>query len=806
MGKLVIFKFSEGNFQTGFSITLQIGDEYDGAAGRIVYYPSAEVTGKLPDNLELLYGYQHWQSLYRQLGLRMRLGAPSNAVTKVSLLNDCEVASQFVGDRLNAWLQSNSFRRVREKWLEQLSQTDSIRVIVQTEDPWLRRLPWHLWEMFERYPKAELALSSPSFDRVMQADTGDRVNILAILGNSQGIDISHDQAILEQLPNANIQFLVEPERETLNDYLWSDSWDVLFFAGHSSSQHNLDTAAESGCIFINPNDSLSVQQLRFALRYSVDQGLKLAIFNSCDGLGLARELADLKIPQLVVMREPIPDRIAQTFLRHFLTNFSSGKSLYLSVRQARERLQALEDQYPCATWLPVLCQNPAIAPPSWNSLSGQYPEPVNPSFPPIPTTRSPQSTPQIRSRQPLIRILSSSLMIASIILGIRYLGWLQPLELWAYDHMMRLRPAETPDDRILIVTIDDEAWQDYGASQITADGQRVSASLSFQNLNQLLTTLELQQPALIGLDILQNYDLDLTDSHQYSLANRYRSSENLIVICQSSNPEDNVVSVAAPSEIPDIYVGFNNAPLDGSKIIRRQILTMNQQELASPCQSIHSFNFRLAIQYLQNQGYITEPQFNDHDIVLGTIHLPLVRSRMGAYQGVDAGGRQMLLNYRNANTPAQVVSLRDILDGRVNRSAIEDKIVLIGVTAQAAGDYWPTPFGSDFGDDLPGIMIQAHMISQILSAVLDNRPLLWTFSHWVDSLIILGWTVTGSAIAWWICPIPRLCVVIIGNIVVIVGGSFLFFTYLGLWLPVLPSVLSLGFAFGATRAALPTIH
>ena len=90
--------------------------------------------------------------------------------------------------------------------------------------------------------------------------------------------------------------------------------------------------------------------------------MKLAIFNSCDGLGLARNLADLRIPYTIVMREPIPDIVAQHFLEYFLTVFASGESLYTSVQQARVRLQEeLESQYPCASWIPVIFQNPAAA-------------------------------------------------------------------------------------------------------------------------------------------------------------------------------------------------------------------------------------------------------------------------------------------------------------------------------------------------------------------------------------------------------------------------------------------------------------
>jgi hypothetical protein len=33
--------------------------------------------------------------------------------------------------------------------------------------------------------------------------------------------------------------------------------------------------------------------------------------------------------------------------------------VYQAVRSAREQLQGLEDRYPCASWLPVICQNPA---------------------------------------------------------------------------------------------------------------------------------------------------------------------------------------------------------------------------------------------------------------------------------------------------------------------------------------------------------------------------------------------------------------------------------------------------------------
>ena len=92
-------------------------------------------------------------------------------------------------------------------------------------------------------------------------------------------------------------------------------------------------------------------------------------------MGLAQRLDDIEIPQMIVMRELVPDKVAQKFLQDFLTNFASGKSLYSSCREARERLQGWESEYPCASWLPIICQNPAAVPPTWNDLLGKVKQP-----------------------------------------------------------------------------------------------------------------------------------------------------------------------------------------------------------------------------------------------------------------------------------------------------------------------------------------------------------------------------------------------------------------------------------------------
>lgn len=357
--KLAILTLGDGDFERGFpgvSALIWTDERLP------VRFP-----GKLPPDPEIPELYRRWKSMYDALGFSFRVSAEPNQAANVSKPQFRQLSEQ-LGERLNTWLNSDTFRPIQNKLREKFQPADELRVIIQAEGI-LRQLPWHLWDFFDTYRKAEVALSAPIGDRAEKsAPPRTRIRILAILGNSSGIDIEADRALLQNLPDAETVFLPEPQRRQVNEQLWDEQgWDILFFAGHSFSHAD----GQTGHICINrnePNSQLSVPDLKNALKKAIERGLKLAIFNSCDGLGLARQLAEEHIPQIIVMRQDVPDLVAQEFLKNFLTAFAGNKSLYASVREARERLQGLEDEYPCATWLPVICQNPAEIPPTWQQL------------------------------------------------------------------------------------------------------------------------------------------------------------------------------------------------------------------------------------------------------------------------------------------------------------------------------------------------------------------------------------------------------------------------------------------------------
>ena len=374
--KIVVISFNNGDFETGFAkVQAQIWS--DGNPLPLTF------TAELPPKLEIPQLYRAWHDKYEYLrpyyqvrGLMLRIKPKTKEPSRLSDLEFEPVKKEFqelgnqLGASLNLWLNSPSFNRIQNQLRMQLNPSSRVRLIIQAEEISMRRLPWHKWDFFNDYRTAEVAISNPEGNRIEKANSArSQIRILAILGNDKGIDVEADRKFLESLPEAETVFLVKPTRQELDKSLWDEKgWDILCFSGHSESKPDGNT----GYFMLEDKRGLpiklTIDELENALREAIRQGLQLAIFNSCDGLGLARQLADLHIPQIIVMREPVPDKVAQEFLKNFLGLFSRGKSLYVSVRKAREMLQGLEDEFPCASWLPVICQNQAEMPKTWQEF------------------------------------------------------------------------------------------------------------------------------------------------------------------------------------------------------------------------------------------------------------------------------------------------------------------------------------------------------------------------------------------------------------------------------------------------------
>jgi energy-coupling factor transporter ATP-binding protein EcfA2 len=380
MTKLVKLKIDEGNFEVGFKVTVQIGED-----GKLY---DTEFEGRLPSYPTIPNDYQGWRTNYLTLD-KSWCGPVSGKVGNkkgetIQLVQLAKESAKSFHVNFTKWLNSTNdkaFQSFKSKLYEKLeNKSTEIRVIIQTDNPLLKKLPWHEWDLFAKtYSNAEVAIGATAFDKPISPVTSNKLRILAILGNSEGIDIEKDRETLKSLeesPQVHIEFLDEPNRDEISDELWKDNWNILFFAGHSSSED------EKGYLYINnrtDDNKLTIEELKDGLREAIKRGLQLAIFNSCDGLKLAEDLADLNIPQVLFMREPVIDEVAQAFLKCFLEQFSQGESLYLAVRHARKQLSEkdFDNKFPGSSWLPVIFQNPTVIPPTWRELKG-FLKPPNP--------------------------------------------------------------------------------------------------------------------------------------------------------------------------------------------------------------------------------------------------------------------------------------------------------------------------------------------------------------------------------------------------------------------------------------------
>ncbi|WP_265270865.1 CHASE2 domain-containing protein [Nostoc sp. KVJ3] len=734
--------------------------------------------GNLPASPILLDLYRRWQLLYeliyesRYINVGLRQSQPRDEDIKIDdadVTHFSDVDFYKVCDELqkqiDIWLDAEEFRHIDRQLRMQLSRDDEIRFIIQSEDILLRKLPWHLWRFFSDYPKAEVGLSSLEFETKTQVKNHPpQVKILAVLGDSKGIDIDADRKILESFPSAKIVFLVEPKHSELDTLLWNNQgWNILYFAGHSYS----NPGEKTGYIHINKNEYLNINYLTNALKKALKNGLQIVIFNSCDGFGLAQKLEDLHIPQIIVMRERVPDKVAQEFLKHFLINFAEGQSFYLSVRQAREKLQGLESEFPAASWLPVIFQNPAETSPLWDKLRGN-----NQELKKYISCSSSQLTINYK-----ITLIVSLIVTISVTL-IRGFGILQPWEMKAFDHLMQMRSPESEDSRLLIVGADEKDIRTYGYP------------LPDAVITRLLDKLQQYQPAAIGLNIVRDSPVPINDivSHK-ALINYFQKNQNLIAVCALNNSLEQ--STAPPSQSSEIPVGFVDLFDDQDKIVRRYLLSRSENPISevSPCITKYSFGWQLAYQYL-NAKKIPVATFKD-DWKFGAFVIKHLEKSSGGYQNLDARGNQLLINYRHTLDPihiAQQVTLRDILNAdrdRFNPAWVKNRVVLIGVVAPSVKDPHQTSYG-----EMRSLYIHAHVVSQLLSTAEDHRQLLWWLPKWSETLWIFCWSLTGSIVIWRV-KISLHRGLALGICSAILYGICWSIFSLGGWIPLIPGIIAL---------------
>lgn len=337
-----------------------------------------ELTATVPYPQKLMERYDRWQQAYyyyyRALptaaaehtsALRGRPGIGGNIPVPQTELRSqlAQVGERLVGD-LHSWLESGELIDIRRQLNKRDQPQASITLFITCADMELRRLPWETWELTTEFGQGAPIRIARSPVNISVAANPPRqkrrkARALVIIGDDTGLNFKQDLEAIDRLKTLveikkigwqrgkNKTELIDQVRDAIRD---PDGWDMLFFFGHSN-----EAAYLGGEIAIAPQTPISMRDLASDLTEAKRNGLQFALFNSCKGLDIAHQLVTLGLNQVVIMREPIHNQVAQYFLLQFLTRLAQYDDVHTALQKATKALKAEKNMaYPSSYLVPSL--------------------------------------------------------------------------------------------------------------------------------------------------------------------------------------------------------------------------------------------------------------------------------------------------------------------------------------------------------------------------------------------------------------------------------------------------------------------
>ncbi len=372
------------------------------------------------------------------------------------------------------------------------------------------------------------------------------------------------------------------------------------------------------------------------------------------------------------------------------------------------------------------------------------------------------------------RVLITASAVASTVIVLRWFGFLQVWEWAAFDYFVRHRPAEPIDSRIAIVEINEADLQKYGYP------------ISDAVLAQLLQKLHALKPRAIGLDVYRDLP---TQPGNAELLKTFKTIPNLIGI--ELMPDETRFGVRPPPVLEALdRIGFNNVVIDADSKVRRTLL----YAWPGDGKSHQSFALRLALLYLEREGISPEPAtVNPKYLQLGKGVFQPFQPNDGAYVRSDSRGYQILANPRGPIGSFRTVSMSDVLSGKVPPDFVRSRVILIGSTAPSLKDFQQNSYSSGLfapPQPIPGVELQAHFLSQILSAAINGRGGINVWPEAAELLWILLWSWAGASLSWNLRSIGR-AACCLSSISLGLSASLYLAFLAGWWLPLIPPILSL---------------
>jgi adenylate cyclase len=392
----------------------------------------------------------------------------------------------------------------------------------------------------------------------------------------------------------------------------------------------------------------------------------------------------------------------------------------------------------------------------------------------------------LRKSPAAVSVLIAVLLLV-VILWFRALGVFQTLGMAAYDMFIRLNAGQEQGvPPIVLVRVTEE--------DIRARGEWPLADAT---LAEALGRMAAGGARVIGLDIYRDMPVPPGSEVLDELLLR---DDRIIAVEKIGTPGSPGVRPPAVLAASG-RIGFSDVVIDAGGVVRRGLLFLDDGDRVA-----YGFALQLALRYLRTEGVYPQPGRPDPSwLRLGTVTLPPLEANDGPYINVDAGGYQVLMDFRDGTAPFVSVSLSHLLEGAVPAGLFRDRIAILGVDAESVKDSFFIPYNISPGNQrsVPGMVVHAYLVSQLLRAGLAGEQPLKSFSQLLITLWIVMAGVLGCLGGLWLRSFLKLAIGGVAGVLIILATSYAVYIR-GWWLPPVPAGLAWFSCAGLVTAYLST--
>ncbi len=371
-------------------------------------------------------------------------------------------------------------------------------------------------------------------------------------------------------------------------------------------------------------------------------------------------------------------------------------------------------------------------------------------------------------RRRLVKALLVANLVALALVPAREAGWLQGLELSAYDTLLTWQEGSGQSDRVVLVTTTE------------ADINRFGYPIKDQDLAAVLARVFSGGPKAVGVDLYR--DLPMPPGND-ALEAVQRAHDNLYWVFKL--PDAGNIGVPPPPALRETgrEVLADNVT-DAGGVVRRALLLAADEQTG---RNWRTMGVTLAERYT---GQRLRPEGDD--LAMGAGRIPLIDQPYGPYARVDAAGYQMLFDYRGGHRRFREISFAEILDNPALAEGLRDRVVLVGTAALSIKDHFPTPFSTGWGGEGPliGIALHAHVADQLARLANGESRNPVPLPRWMDHAAIWVGAMAGAVLAFLVARVMLVLAGLVLGLGVVGGATLLGFSAGAMLLPGLPVALA----------------